>query len=85
MIDLQLVLTILLSILVLNLLILTFFVLSVLKDFRVTLGKLNKVLDDTSTIVHGIANPLTILTGLVSAFSNAINTSKAITSLREDR
>lgn len=83
--DLQLVLVLILSILTVNLLVVGFYIIVTLKDFRETLTKMNKVLDDTSIIVHGVANPLTILTGLVSAFSNAISTSKAITSLRNDR
>jgi hypothetical protein len=83
--DFQLIIVLILSILTVNLLVVGFYIVVTLKDFRETLAKMNNVLDDTSVIVHGIANPLTILTGLVSAFSNAINTSKAITSLRSDR
>jgi uncharacterized protein YoxC len=83
--DFQLVLILILSIITVNLIVVGFYIIATLKDFRETLVKLNSVLDDTSVIVHGIANPLTILTGLVSAFSNAINTSKSITSLRNDR
>jgi hypothetical protein len=83
--DFQLMIVLILSILTINLLVVGFYIIATLKDFRETLSKMNTVLDDTSVIVHGVANPLTILTGLVSAFSNAINTSKAITSLRNDR
>jgi len=83
--DFQLIIVLILSILTVNLLVVGFYIVVTLKDFRETLSKMNSVLDDTSVIVHGIANPLTILTGLVSAFSNAISTSKAITSLRNDR
>jgi uncharacterized protein YoxC len=83
--DFQLILVLILTIITVNLLVVGFYIVVTLKDFRDTLSRMNKVLDDTSVIVHGIANPLTILTGLVSAFSNAINTSKAITSLRNDR
>lgn len=83
--DFQLILILILSIITINLLVVGFYVIITLKEFRETLTRMNTVLDDTSVIVHGIANPLTLLTGLVSAFSNAISTSKAITSLRSDR
>lgn len=83
--DFQLILILILSIITINLVVVGFYVITTLREFRETLVKMNAVLDDTSVIVHGIANPLTILTGLVSAFSNAINTSKSITSLRNDR
>lgn len=83
--DLQLIIIFILSVLAINLLVVSFYIITTLKDFRDTLRKMNVVLDDVSVIAHGVANPLTILTGLVSAFTNAINTSKAITSLRGDR
>jgi len=84
--DFQLVLILLLSVLTVNLVVVGFYIIVTLKDFRQTLSKMNSVLDDTSSIVHGIANPLTLLSGLVGTLTKAISSTRsAITSLRDDR
>jgi uncharacterized protein YoxC len=84
--DFQLVLILILSVLTVNLVVVGFYIIVTLKDFRTTLSKMNAVLDDTSSIVHGIANPLTLLSGLVSGLTNVISSTRnTITSLRGDR
>lgn len=83
--DFQLTLILILSILTVNLVVVGFYIIVTLKEFRNTLTKMNGVLDDTASIVHGIANPLSMLTGLVASISKAITATRSITSLRDDR
>lgn len=83
--DFQLTLILILSILTVNLVVVGFYIIVTLKEFRNTLTKMNSVLEDTSVIVHGIANPLSMLTGLVSSVTKAISATRSITSLRDDR
>lgn len=83
--DYNLLLVLIFSILTVNLVVVGFYIIATLRDLRVTLNKLNSVIDDTSSIVHSIANPLTFLTSMVTAISKAISSSKSITSLRGDR
>jgi len=83
--DFQLTLILILSILTVNLVVVGFYIIVTLKEFRTTLSKMNGVIDDTSSIVHAIANPLSMLTGLVGSITKAINATRSITSLRNDR
>jgi len=83
--DYNLLLVLIFSILTVNLVVVGFYIIATLRDLRVTLNKLNSVIDDTSSIVHSIANPLTFLTSMVTAITKAISSSKSITSLRGDR
>lgn len=62
-----------------------FYIIATLKDLRQTLSKLNNVLDDTSSIVHNIANPLTFLTTMVTSITKAVASAKSVTSLRGER
>lgn len=61
------------AVLLLVIVILTFLLLTlgiqvffILRDFRRTLGKANKVLDDTSVITASVSEPLANLSGLTS-------------------
>jgi uncharacterized protein YoxC len=84
--DFQLVLILLLSVITVNLVVVGFYIIVTLKDFRQTLSKMDSVMDDTSSIIHGIANPLTLISGLVATLSKAISSTRsAITSLRDER
>lgn len=83
--DYQLLLILLLSVLTVNMLVVGFYIIATLKDLRQTLGKLNTVLDDTSSIVHNVANPLTFLTTMVTSITKAISSAKSVTSLRGER
>lgn len=83
--DYQLLLILLLSVLTVNMLVVGFYIIATLKDLRQTLGKLNNVLDDTSSIVHNIANPLTFLTTMVTSITKAVASAKSVTSLRGER
>lgn len=83
--DFQLVLVLILSVLTVNLIVVGFYIIVTLSDFRKTLVKLNSLLDDTGSIIHGIANPLTLLTGLFTGIKSAVDTTRnTITSLRGD-
>ena len=81
--DFNLILILILSIITINLLVVGFYIVVTLKDFRETLKKMNAVLDDTGSIVHNIANPLNMVGGLVSAVVDAFKKTRSITSLRE--
>ncbi len=84
--DFQLVLILLLSVITVNLVVVGFYIIVTLKDFRQTLSKMDSVMDDTSSIIHGIANPFTLISGLVATLSKAISSTRsAITSLRDER
>lgn len=83
--DYQLLLILLLSVLTVNMLVVGFYIIATLKDLRQTLSKLNNVLDDTSSIVHNIANPLTFLTTMVTSITKAVASAKSVTSLRGER
>jgi len=83
--DYNLMLVLIFSILTVNLKVVGIYIIATLRDLRNTLNKLNSVLDDTSSIVHSIANPLTFLTSMVTAITKAVSTSKSITSLRGER
>ena len=83
--DYQLLLILLLSVLTVNMLVVGYYIIATLKDLRQTLSKLNNVLDDTSSIVHNIANPLTFLTTMVTSITKAVASAKSVTSLRGER
>lgn len=81
--DFNLVLILILSIITINLIVVGFYIVITLKEFRETLSKMNRVLDDTQVIVHNVANPLSMVTGLVSSLIDAFHKTKSITSLRD--
>ncbi|NBO21828.1 hypothetical protein EBU94_00585 [bacterium] len=83
--DYQLLLILLLSVLTVNMLVVGFYIIATLKDLRQTLSKLNTVLDDTSSIVHNVANPLAFITTMVTSITKAISSAKSVTSLRGER
>lgn len=81
--DFNLVLILILSVITINMLVVGFYIVVTLKDLRETLKKMNTVLDDTGAIVHGIANPLNMVGGLVTAVVDAFKKTRSITSLRD--
>jgi hypothetical protein len=69
MIDtIQLVLLLVIVVLAVFLLVLGVQVFFILKDFRRTIGKFNRVLDDTESITSNIKKPLSNLSDLASGF-----------------
>ena len=81
--DFHLILILILSVITINLVVVGFYIVITLKDFRETLKKMNTVLDDTSVIVHNVANPLSMVGGIISAVVDAFNKTRSITSLRD--
>ena len=71
--DLQIILIIILALLTLNLLILGFYVVLVLKDFRKILDRANIILTDFQSVTTVLTKPMGIVTGITEAFK-AINT-----------
>jgi len=80
--DIQVILVFILALLTLNLMVVGFYVILVLKDFRETLKKSNEVLDDVHTVTDRVANPITSLAGMVSGIVEGVKAVKSITSLR---
>lgn len=81
--DFNLVLILILSVITINMLVVGFYIVVTLKEFRDTLKKMNVVLDDTGKIVHNVANPLNMVGGFISTILDAFHKTRSITSLRD--
>lgn len=81
--DLQVILIFILALLTVNLMIVGFYVILVLKEFRETIKKSNQVLDNVHQVTNAVSNPVTSLAGVVSAAVGGFKTIKSITSLKD--
>jgi hypothetical protein len=81
--DLQVILIFILALLTVNLMIVGFYVILVLKEFRETIKKSNQVLDNVHQVTDAVSNPITSLVGVVSAAVEGFKTVKSITSLKD--
>jgi hypothetical protein len=79
--DLQVILIFILALLTINLLIVGFYVILVLKEFRETIKKSNSVLDNVQSVTDAVSNPITSLVGVVTGVVEGIKTVKSVTSL----
>lgn len=79
--DLQIVLIFILALLTLNLMVVGFYVILVLKEFRETVKKSNAVLDNVHKVSDAVSNPITSLAGLVTGITEGVKAVKSITSL----
>ncbi|KKS16297.1 MAG: hypothetical protein UU77_C0031G0003 [candidate division WWE3 bacterium GW2011_GWC1_41_7] len=81
--DLQVVLIFILALLTINLMIVGFYVILVLKEFRETIKKSNSVLDNVHKVSDAVTSPISSLAGIVSGIAEGVKTVRAISSLRD--
>ncbi|OGC57481.1 hypothetical protein A3H26_01290 [candidate division WWE3 bacterium RIFCSPLOWO2_12_FULL_36_10] len=83
--DIQIVLVFILALLTINLIVVGVYLILVLKEFRETIKKTNSVLDNVQSLSNVVSNPLTLLTGFMSAVVQGYNAVKSINTIRGDR
>lgn len=79
--DFQFAFLILLALLVGAIIVVTVYVVFVLKDFRLTLGKLNKVLDNVYEASDSVKKPLSNLSVLAEAVIKGFQAGKKVRSI----
>lgn len=81
--DVQVILVFILALLTINLMIVGFHVVNVLKEFRETLKKTNEVLDNVHTVTDTVSNPVNSIISLVSGITKGFKAAKSITTLSD--
>jgi uncharacterized protein YggT (Ycf19 family) len=81
--DIQIILIFILALLTVNIMIVGFYVIMVLKEFRETIKKSNSVLDNVHTVTESVSNPISSLVGVVTGVVEGVKAVRSITSLRE--
>lgn len=79
--DIQTILIFILSLLTFNLLVVGFYFVLVLSDFRKTLRKTNDVIDDIHTVTDAVSSPVANVLRLVNGVVEGFNTVKSINTL----
>jgi len=82
--DIQVILVFILALLTINLVVVGVYLILVLKEFRETIKKTNSVLDNVQSLSNVVSNPLTLLTGFMSAVVQGYNAVKSINTIRGD-
>lgn len=78
---LQITLIIVLTLLAINLIAVGIYVILVLKDFRETIRKANKVLDNVGDVTGVVSGPVSTLAGIISGFGQSVKAVKEISNL----
>ncbi len=81
--DIQTILVFILALLTVNLLVVGFYVVKVLKELRETLRKSNTILDNVHTVTNTVSNPISSIMSLVNGISQGFKTAKSITTLSD--
>lgn len=81
--DLQVILVFILALLTVNLMIVGFYVVTVLKELRETIRKSNTILENVHSVTDSVSNPLTSIAGLLNGLTQGIKAVKSITTLRD--
>ena len=79
--TLQVTLIIVLILLAINLIVVGTYLFLVLKDFRVTIGKANAVLDNVQTISDAAASPVATIAGIIAGITQSVRAVRGISSL----
>lgn len=79
--DLQVILIFILALLTLNLLIVGFYLILVLKEFRQTVKKANIVLENVSSVTNAATSPIVSIVGMLGSVFEGMKTVKSIRSL----
>ncbi len=82
--DIQVILIFILAILTVSLVVVGFYVVLVLKEFRNTVRKTNSVLDNVRTVTNTVSNPISAITSLVTGIAQGFKTVKSITTLTDE-
>lgn len=81
--DIQLLLVIILGLLAVSLTVVCVYVIVILKEFRVTLTKLNYFIDNAHRATNSLVNPTTTVMGIASTVLEAIKTVKAVRTIAD--
>ncbi|KKT45708.1 MAG: hypothetical protein UW36_C0001G0006 [candidate division WWE3 bacterium GW2011_GWA2_44_16] len=79
--DVQLAFVILIALLTGSAIVVSVYVVFVLKDFRGTLKKTNAILDDTKTVTDSVKSPIVTVMGIADGIARGIRTARGISSL----
>jgi hypothetical protein len=79
--DIQIILIFILALLTVNLMVVGFYVILVLKEFRQSIKKSNEIMDDIHGMTHAVSNPVTSLIGVVGGVVEGIKAVKGISTL----
>ena len=82
--DIQVVLIFILALLTINLLVIGFYVVLVLKEFRETVKRTNIMLDDVSNITSIISSPVASIIGVAAGLLGGGKAVKSVKSLVKD-
>ena len=83
--DIQVVLVVILSLLTINLIVVGIYVIMVLKEFRETVRKMNKVLDTVQSVSDSVAAPITNISGMMAGLTSGLKVFSAIKSFKSNR
>lgn len=78
---LQITLIIVLIVLTINLIVVGVYITLVLKEFRETVRKANRVLDDVGNVTDAVSRPVASLAGILSGVTDGVRAVKSISSL----
>jgi heme/copper-type cytochrome/quinol oxidase subunit 2 len=81
--DIQVILVFILALLTVNLIVVGVYVVLVLKEFRETLKQANVVIGDVRSISSVVSNPITLVSGFVTALVKGYQATKSIRSIRD--
>ncbi|MFC1722268.1 hypothetical protein ACFL0C_01320 [Patescibacteria group bacterium] len=74
--DLQVILIFILAVITVTLVVVGAYVVLVLKELRESIQKANFILDDVENVTNVVANPLSILTGVLKGYQTIKNFKK---------
>jgi hypothetical protein len=81
--DLQTILVFILALLTVTLMLVGFYVISVLKELRETIKKSNSILNTVESVTTSVSNPLNTIMGVVSGLTQGFKAVKSITTLSD--
>lgn len=79
--DIQFVFVILIALLTGSAVVVSVYVIFVLKDFRGTIGKANDILDDAQKVTSSIKNPIVSVMSIADGLVRGIKTARGISSI----
>jgi uncharacterized protein YoxC len=79
--DIQTILVFILALLTLNLVAVGIYVMVILKEFRETIKKANKVLDNVGDVTDAVSHPVSSIANIVNGVVQSVTAVKAISSL----
>ena len=83
--DLQVVLIVILSLLTVNLIVVGIYVVMILKEFRETMKKFNKVLDTFENVTESVAAPIITLSNIAAGITSTLKVLDVFKSFKKKR